>query len=197
MMVPMSRPKAATTPLTRSQHMGRIRGTNTTPERILRALLWSRGLRYRIHRRVLSTRPDLVFQSAKIAIFIDGCFWHGCPEHYSAPRSRKDFWSRKLNENVLRDARQTRELVSQGWCVLRFLAHEVLDRPEAVADVIEACLRGDRHSSQESWRVLSAQEEPGEKERQELVCLQTAAQSVRISPRARNTVRRSRQRATK
>src|SRR5262245_41107618 len=100
--------------------MSRIRGKDTAPELALRHALWHRGLRYRKSVRVLGVRPDLTFLRAKLAVFVDGCFWHGCPEHYVRPRSEsRAFWASKLRNNTDRDERQTRALEEQGWTVVR------------------------------------------------------------------------------
>ncbi len=98
----MTLPMAKEPGLTRSQQMSRIRGGNTNPERIVARALWAAGLRYRLRLSRLAGRPDIVFTGARLAVFIDGCFWHGCPEHYVRPRSRSVFWRRKLRENVAR-----------------------------------------------------------------------------------------------
>src|SRR4051812_21964937 len=116
--------------LTRSEQMARIRGVNTTPELRLRARLWSTGLRYRLHLRTPAGRPDLVIPGAQVAVYIDGCQWHGCPKHYVRPRSKDEFWAAKLHENVARDLRQTQQLEALGWRVLRFWEHEVWEEPE-------------------------------------------------------------------
>src|SRR5687768_10638296 len=106
--------------------MSRIRGRNTAPEIRLRQLLWRRGLRYRLAVRVSNVRPDLVFTGARLAVFVDGCFWHGCPEHYVRPRSSNaKFWAQKLQDNVSRDERQTLRLEADGWRVLRVWEHEL------------------------------------------------------------------------
>src|SRR5580692_10585444 len=105
--------------LSRSEQMARIRSRNTTPERVLRGLLWSAGLRYRLHATTPAGRPDIVFPGTRVAVFVDGCFWHGCPDHYVRPRSSSDFWSRKLLENFKRDGAQTERLEALGWRVCR------------------------------------------------------------------------------
>jgi DNA mismatch endonuclease, patch repair protein len=74
------------------------------------------------------TRPDFVFRSAKVALFIDGCFWHGCRIHSTAPAQNAEFWSAKLSRNVQRDRVQTRALEQAGWQVLRIWEHELRDR---------------------------------------------------------------------
>jgi DNA mismatch endonuclease (patch repair protein) len=87
--------------------------------------LWKEGLRYRLHLKIEGARPDIVFKSRRLAIFIDGCFWHGCPLHYVRPRSRSEFWANKLQSNTARDRAQTVRLIEKGWTVLRFWEHEV------------------------------------------------------------------------
>lgn len=123
-------------PLTRSQNMSRIRPTDTKPEVRLRKALWKDGLRYRLHYKIHKTTPDITFIKARLAVFIDGCQWHGCPEHYVRPRTREDFWSEKLLKNVERDIRQTEELESEGWFVHRIWEHEVWENlPKVVFDI--------------------------------------------------------------
>lgn len=118
------------------------RSKHTLPEVLLRQTLWRAGLRYRLHARTPVGRPDIVFPRQKVAIFIDGCFWHGCPEHYVRPRSRPEFWAAKLQSNFDRDHRQTRELEARGWTVLRFWEHEVHTEAEGLVAVVRAALEG-------------------------------------------------------
>jgi len=116
----------------RKHNMSQIRGKNTKPEIKLRKLLWSQGIRgYRIHFN-LPGKPDIVFTKKKIAIFIDGCFWHKCPIDFQEPETRKEFWMKKINSNVERDERTTKKLQGDGWTVLRFWEHEVRKKPEDV-----------------------------------------------------------------
>src|SRR5215475_6215393 len=98
--------------LTRSEQMARIRGAHTSPEVELRSLLWRSGLRYRLHVKALPGRPDLVLSRSRVAVFVDGCFWHGCPDHYVRPRSRTRFWAEKLSQNVQRDCQQHCQLLA-------------------------------------------------------------------------------------
>src|SRR5436305_4641398 len=102
---------------TRSEQMARIRGKNTSPEMLLRRALWAAGLRYRVHYRTPAGRADIALVKVQLAIYIDGCFWHGCPDHYVRPRSQADFWAAKLAQNVERDRRQTLQLETSGWKV--------------------------------------------------------------------------------
>lgn len=109
----------------RRKMMSRIKGQNTRPELALRRDVRALGLRYRCHYRIGRTRPDIVFVGAKLAVFVDGCFWHCCPLHSRIPKSNRDFWKQKLNRNCERDAATTRLLVAEGWRVLRFWEHEI------------------------------------------------------------------------
>lgn len=113
---------------------------DTLPEVQVRRLLHASGLRYRVNLPVpgRSRRTiDIAFTRRKLAIFIDGCFWHSCPEHRTSPRANNAWWAHKLESNVLRDADTTTHLKSLGWTVLRFWEHE---SPFVVADEISAAL---------------------------------------------------------
>ncbi|TQV87673.1 very short patch repair endonuclease [Aliikangiella coralliicola] len=110
----------------RSYCMSRIRNKNTNPELLLRKALWSMGLRYRIKNK-LPGKPDIIYPSLKVAIFIDGCFWHKCPKHFQLPKTRTSFWENKINGNVERDRKIETLLSSMGWLVLRFWEHEIRD----------------------------------------------------------------------
>src|ERR1700752_426596 len=114
--------------LTREQrrlNMSRIRGRNTKPETRLRSALHAQGLRFRLHRRDLPGSPDIVFVAPKVAIFVDGCFWHGCPEHGVKPRTNGRFWSDKIKGNQERDRKATKKLRALGWRVVRIWEHEL------------------------------------------------------------------------
>lgn len=144
--------------LNRSQQMSRIRGRHTTPERVLRSLLWRAGLRYRLHSKTPAGRPDIVFPRARVAVFVDGCFWHGCPEHYVRPRSSSQFWATKLSENVRRDVEQTRRLEKLGWRVCRVWEHEVFEHPDRTVERVHSALCGTRWHPPTSWRVFKVVE---------------------------------------
>lgn len=105
---------------TRSRMMAGIRGSDTKPELVVRRYLHSRGFRFRLHRKDLPGRPDLVLTKHNLVIFVHGCFWH-C--HFNCfysriPKTRVDFWSEKLGRNVERDAIQIERLIELGWRVL-------------------------------------------------------------------------------
>ena len=132
-------PQPAT--LGRSRNMRAIRRTNTKPEILLRSALHAQGLRFRKDFRIdleggVRVRPDVVFTARKIAVFVDGCFWHCCPEHGSKPRSNDWYWAPKLRRNVERDRIADAALHRAGWSVVRVWEHEMIE--EAVAAVQRA-----------------------------------------------------------
>ena len=117
--------------------MAAIRRSDTKPEIALRRALHARGLRYRkdfpIRVEGKLIRPDIVFTRRQVAIFVDGCFWHCCPEHGRKPTNNTGYWSPKLERNVERDHQQTHLLRDAGWTVIRFWEHEPLEAMQAVA----------------------------------------------------------------
>lgn len=129
-------------PLTRSEVMSRIQGKDTGPELLLRRAVWAAGGRYRSQwRHASGGRIDIAFPGPRIAIQVDGCFWHGCPQHGIRPKSNKAFWDEKLKRNKDRDAIQTLNLVRDGWLVLRFWEHQIDDAAglqQAVDSVLQA-----------------------------------------------------------
>jgi DNA mismatch endonuclease, patch repair protein len=124
----------------RKYNMSRIRGKNTGPEVKFRKLLFTNGIRgYRIHYK-LPGKPDIVFTKKKIAIFIDGCFWHKCPVCYQEPETRKDFWIKKIQSNIDRDKNVDETLKNDGWTVIRIWEHEIRKDPENAVRKIIALL---------------------------------------------------------
>jgi DNA mismatch endonuclease, patch repair protein len=129
------------TPVQRKYNMSRIKGKNTGPELKLRKLLYASGVRgYRIHYK-LSGKPDIVFTKKKIAIFIDGCFWHKCPVCFQEPETRKEFWMKKIQSNIDRDKKVDEKLKNDGWKVIRIWEHEIRKRPKNVVSKILDLLR--------------------------------------------------------
>lgn len=105
---------------TRSRNMAAIHGKDTKPEVWLRKELFRQGFRYRLHRKDLPGRPDIVLPKYQAVIFVHGCFWHGhegCPM-FRLPSTRQDFWSEKIRSNQLRDSRNLKALTAAGWRVL-------------------------------------------------------------------------------
>lgn len=116
------------------------RSSETTPEVALRSELHRRGLRFRKHRQAipeLRCRADIVFSKATVAVFVDGCFWHRCPEHLTDPRTNSAYWAAKLDRNIARDRRNDAALEAKGWCVVRVWEHE---SASDAADRVEAAL---------------------------------------------------------
>ncbi|MEV6360214.1 very short patch repair endonuclease [Nocardia asteroides] len=115
------------------------RGRDTSPELQLRALLFENGLRYRVSVRPISKlrrTADIVFPRARVAVFVDGCYWHGCPDHYRPSTKNSEFWATKIDSNRLRDEDTNRALAEAGWTVVRCWEHE---DPEVSAErVIDA-----------------------------------------------------------
>ncbi|WP_225848283.1 very short patch repair endonuclease [Streptomyces sp. HPF1205] len=110
-----------------SARMSRQASRDTSPEVAVRRLLYAAGYRYRLHRPVpgLPRRTiDIVFPGPKVAVFLDGCFWHGCPEHATHPKANAQWWRTKLDRNIARDIETNACLTEQGWTVLRFWEHE-------------------------------------------------------------------------
>ncbi len=111
----------------RRRNMQAIRSRDTKPERLVRSLLHAEGLRYRVAAKPLPglrRTADIVFRPAKLAVFIDGCYWHGCPEHYVSPKTNPGYWSDKVARNMARDRDTDEQLKVAGWTVLRFWEHD-------------------------------------------------------------------------
>ncbi len=119
------------------------RSRDTLPELALRRALHARGLRYFVNRRPLPglrRTADIVFPTARVAVFVDGCFWHGCPEHHTSAKANATFWADKVSDNRARDADTNAALTAAGWTPLRIWEHTPVE--EAIAQVI-AAVRGD------------------------------------------------------
>ncbi|GAA4169875.1 very short patch repair endonuclease [Gryllotalpicola koreensis] len=102
---------------------------DTKPELIVRSALHALGYRFRVDFRAspsIRTRADIVFTKRRVIVFIDGCFWHGCPTHGSRPKTNSDYWLPKLDRNIARDRATDATLASEGWVVLHFWEHEDL-----------------------------------------------------------------------
>jgi DNA mismatch endonuclease, patch repair protein len=135
-------PPQATSPAVR-RRMQATRQGDTPAEVALRSALHRLGLRFRLHRNiegVSRVRPDIVFVSARVAVYVDGCFWHSCPEHGSAPKANREWWADKLSGNVERDRRHEAALREAGWEVIRIWEHE--DSLHAARRVFEAVAEG-------------------------------------------------------
>ncbi|WEH33580.1 very short patch repair endonuclease [Streptomyces sp. AM 4-1-1] len=130
-----------------SARMSRQARRDTAPEVAVRKLLHAGGRRYRLNVRVpdMPRRTiDIAFPRAKVAVFLDGCFWHGCPQHATRPKANAEWWREKLDRNMARDVETTEHLAAAGWTVLRFWEHEA---PLLIAERVAAAV--DRTRSDE------------------------------------------------
>jgi DNA mismatch endonuclease (patch repair protein) len=100
---------------------------DTAPEKALRSALFTKGLRFRLDKKPvedLNRKADILFISAKVAVFVDGCYWHGCPIHGTQSKANADFWAQKIKRNQERDLDTTNQLEKMGWYVIRVWEHE-------------------------------------------------------------------------
>ncbi len=140
----MSQTPAASSPEAR-RRMQTTRQRDTAAELAIRRALHTHGLRYRVDREILPgmrRRADIVFVTAKVAVFVDGCFWHFCPRHRTYPRANAAWWAEKLAANRRRDVSTNRRLRSADWHVIRVWEHE---KPEAAAARIIVAVRKRHH----------------------------------------------------
>ena len=130
----------ASSPATRKSMQGN-RSRDTKPELAVRSAVHRRGIRFRVAARPQPELPrtaDMVLRKTRIAVFVDGCYWHGCPEHHTQPATNPEYWANKIAGNVARDAETTEYLEQAGWTVLRFWEHE---DPEAAADRVQGAVQ--------------------------------------------------------
>ncbi len=119
-------------PSKRSEIMSLIRGTgNKGTEHALLILLRGAGITGWRRHLPLPGKPDFAFPKQKLAVFVDGCFWHGCPKCYTRPKTNRPFWDKKREDNMARDRRVTRELRQRGWKVIRIWEHALKKSPHA------------------------------------------------------------------
>lgn len=120
--------------------MSSVKGKNTKLELTLRRNLWKNGIRgYLIHPNLPGT-PDVAFTRVKLALFIDGCFWHKCPKCYTQPKSNTLFWEEKMKKNVARDKKVNNELHSIGWEVQRIWEHEIKNSVQNAVETVKRAL---------------------------------------------------------
>lgn len=113
-----------------TKRMSATPGRDNPHERALRSALHRLGLRFRLHRRILTNSRrtvDITFPRAHVAVFLDGCFWHGCPSHGTWPKNNADWWRAKIEANIARDRDTDRRLEELGWRVIRVWEHESID----------------------------------------------------------------------
>lgn len=129
------------------------RTRDTSPELAVRRLLHAAGFRYRVEVRAdpdVRSKPDIVFRAVRVAVYIDGCFWHGCPEHFIPPKNNAEWWATKIKGNKERDRIARADLFRRGWSVLSFWEHE---SPAVVAAAVGRAV--------ESRRVGPSSTRPG------------------------------------
>ncbi len=133
----------------RKRVMSRIKSKNTRPELIVRKYLYSKGIRYRLHRKTLPGKPDIVVSKIKSVLFINGCFWHhheGC-KRANWPKSNKDYWIPKIERNIVRDAENASSLEKLGWNRIVVWECEIggLESHKILQEMIQEYLHKDRH----------------------------------------------------
>ncbi len=136
--------------------MSRQRSRDTDVEVALRKLLHASGLRYRVHRRPVKgvrREADIVFGPARVAVFVDGCFWHGCPEHATWPKNNAEFWRTKIEGNRTRDRDTDTRLADAGWLAVRVWEHE---SPVEAAVRIGVLVQSRRDAGKASGRPVSS-----------------------------------------
>jgi len=129
------------TPEKRSWIMSRVKSKDTTPEVKLRRELWKRGLRYRVATGSLPGKPDILFPQAKVAVFVDGEFWHGHKLSTERLNQMSEYWRNKIHRNVERDINNNELLKEIGFEVLRFFEQDVLKNSKTLADQIETTVK--------------------------------------------------------
>ena len=122
------------TPEQRSQTMRAIKSRDSQIETAFRKSLWKLGFRYSKNTRKYFAVPDIVLKKHKVVIFIDSCFWHGCPEHCRMPSSRQDYWRRKIERNKRRDAQVNEYYHDSNWTILRVWEHDLLRDLQATVE---------------------------------------------------------------
>lgn len=113
------------------------RGKDTKLELRVRHALWKDGYRYRKNNKRLLGTPDISFPNLKIVVFLDSCYWHGCPTHFKMPKTNTSFWHQKINRNIERDYDISSHYSEEGWILLRFWEHEVKNDLDSVVKTIE------------------------------------------------------------
>ena len=122
----------------RSLTMSKIRSQNTSPEILLRRLLWKQGMRFRIHDKTIFGTPDISNKSRNVAVFVDGCFWHGCRRCYVEPKSNIKYWREKILRNRERRKKVLRNLNRGNWKIIQVWEHELKTNPQKILEKVIA-----------------------------------------------------------
>jgi|SRR5688572_18053876 len=136
----------------RSAIMSRIRGRDTSPEIRLRKAIWRIGARFVTHSSRLPGRPDISNMTARVAVFVDGCFWHGCPRHYRTPRTRRTFWTEKIRRNKERRETVLAQYPAE-WHVLQYFECQIEKRLDKVSRQVAAALLKRRGIPARTWNA--------------------------------------------
>lgn len=139
-----SRAPSASSPVVRKR-MQATPTENSGPEKELGQALYAAGMRFRKGIRLvpeLKCRADIVFPRQRVCVFVDGCFWHGCPIHFDCPKTNTEWWKEKIMDVRARDERQTKQLAQLGWKVLRYWEHQLSDNLPAVVQEIRSYVEG-------------------------------------------------------
>jgi DNA mismatch endonuclease (patch repair protein) len=154
---PLPAPPLPSSPGARAVMQGN-RSSDTGPELAVRSALHRRGLRFRKNTRPIASigcRADVVFSRARVAVFVDGCFWHGCPDHGFTPTTNTAYWAAKLERTVMRDRRNDAALAAAGWTVVRVWEHELAaDAVARIEAVVRAAARSGRRRDPSSTAAL-------------------------------------------
>jgi DNA mismatch endonuclease (patch repair protein) len=134
----------------RSQIMRKIKSKNTKLENKIISDLWKKGYRFRRNVTSLYGKPDIAVKKYKVVIFIDSCFWHGCPEHCRMPASNKSYWENKIKNNKERDKKVTEHYKEKGWNILRIWEHELKNNYETTLTKIEKFINKAKHITKRS-----------------------------------------------
>lgn len=121
----------------RSAIMRAVKAKDTKLEIAFRSALWKHGMRFCKHVKSLPGKPDIVFPSLRMSIFIDSCFWHGCPIHFRIPKSNINYWEHKINRNRQRDEEINRKYKEMGWEIVRIWEHEIKEDLEKAVTKIQ------------------------------------------------------------
>lgn len=129
----------------RSQNMRAIRSTSTKLETEICRQLWKKGIRFRKNVKNLYGKPDIAIKKYKIVIFLDSCFWHGCPVHYRIPKSNEEYWYKKIHRNIDRDKEVNEYYYQNRWHLLRVWEHEIKNDVDEVVSRIVAFIQSYRN----------------------------------------------------
>lgn len=121
----------------RSAIMSKVKAKDTGLEKKVRSLLWENGVRYNVHPKGNFGNPDLLIRKSRTVIFIDSCFWHGCPLHFRTPKTNEDYWREKISKNMARDQLVNEHYEMEDWRVVRIWEHDLKNQEKIVSIINE------------------------------------------------------------